>query len=470
MAWRYKWFLFGLLFLWNPHINVIDVLPDVIGWFCIAIGLSEISYLSEEATVARKRAWILCGISFTQLLLMYVSIRGEASFPLAAEPTMVLTYTLVYGLLYIWLGISVLRKIISVFETYGTLHAVKAMTKRAFSLKCMTVTFFIVRFLCSILPECVYLRTTEYLDNVIYGVVYDIRNFRPYLVIFFTFIALIIGLVFFFMARSYLRGIYKDGTFSRILGELAEERHAEFYANQMNSKFATTQIVFLFSAVFFGTFTIDYIDYLPDFVGVLLSLIALYLLCRFINVKKSVFAFGVFALLATFAYWFGSTMYSTTTFATLPYSFFRLCRYCFDPSHPDVTNELRAALNTQWSLCLATAVKAILLIFFMRYVVRAIETLDTVSAKDGITVYDSMTKKLMRDERFAYERAPKDALIWFGINAVMEVIAATPPFAFSMAPLYLFRIGVFIVFLVKFSSYLSQKKTMLFYHFTYNTK
>lgn len=467
MTWGFAYFVCGILFLWNPHINVIDILPDFIGWFCFAIGLSHLSYLSEDAALARKRAWILCGISLTQLLPMYASLRGDTVFPLAAEPTMVLTYTFVYGLLYIWLGSSVLRKTVNTIETYGLLHGAGITTRGATSLKRMVIVFFIFRYACSILPELVYLRSTEYLGNIIYGVVYDIRNFRPYLVIIFTLISVIVGAVFLCMALSYLHRVHKDGAFTKVLETLAKERHAEFYANQMRSQFTTTQGVFLCSAVFFGCFTIEYIDILPDFIGVIAAMIALLLLSRFAPFKKSVYAFGTLACIVTVPYWFFRTSYMAS-FATLPYPFIRICKYCLTPSHPDVTEALRAAFTSQWWLCLATLAKAVVLMLFMRYIIQAIEKLDTLSASDGITVYDSMTKRLMRDERQAYVRAPQDVFIWFGIHLAMDVLSMTPPLAFSATPLYVIRIGVFIIFLVKLSSYLTKKKTMLYYHYAYN--
>ena len=88
----------GLCFLWNPLVNVIDLLPDCVGWLLLAASLTRFSYLREEISDIQKKTWILCLISVCKLLPMYWSVRGANVYPLAAEPTMVLTYAGCFGL------------------------------------------------------------------------------------------------------------------------------------------------------------------------------------------------------------------------------------------------------------------------------------------------------------------------------------------------------------------------------------
>ena len=46
--------LLGLVFLFNPNINVIDVLPDVIGCLFILKGLSKLSDLNRHIASAKQ--------------------------------------------------------------------------------------------------------------------------------------------------------------------------------------------------------------------------------------------------------------------------------------------------------------------------------------------------------------------------------------------------------------------------------
>ena len=108
--------------------------------------------------------------------------------------TMVLTYAGCFGLAELFLGLPVLRAVVNAFASLGLRYDSPASGRRVGHLRRLTVWFFLIRTANSILPELVYLRSTEYLGNVVYGVVIDIRDYRPYLIIFFATIAGIVGL------------------------------------------------------------------------------------------------------------------------------------------------------------------------------------------------------------------------------------------------------------------------------------
>ena len=44
----------GAIFLFNPTINILDPLPDFIGYWLTVLGLTAFAYLSEEIFIARK--------------------------------------------------------------------------------------------------------------------------------------------------------------------------------------------------------------------------------------------------------------------------------------------------------------------------------------------------------------------------------------------------------------------------------
>ena len=83
----------ALLFLWNPHVNVIDVLPDCIGWMLAALSMTHLAWAMDDFAALRRRAWILCGITAVKLAPMVFSILGVKKLEFLGEPTMVLTYT-----------------------------------------------------------------------------------------------------------------------------------------------------------------------------------------------------------------------------------------------------------------------------------------------------------------------------------------------------------------------------------------
>ena len=44
----------GAVFLFNPTVNILDPLPDFIGYWLIAFGLTNLAYLSDMIWQARK--------------------------------------------------------------------------------------------------------------------------------------------------------------------------------------------------------------------------------------------------------------------------------------------------------------------------------------------------------------------------------------------------------------------------------
>ena len=63
----------GWIFLFNPTVNMIDVLPDVIGYILILKGLSKLADLDGKISAARQRfkaaVWISSGELFVMLLI-----------------------------------------------------------------------------------------------------------------------------------------------------------------------------------------------------------------------------------------------------------------------------------------------------------------------------------------------------------------------------------------------------------------
>lgn len=88
--------LAGMIFLFNPHINIIDVLPDVIGYLLILHGLSKISDLERNLLSAREKFLKLAWLSAAKLSCLLI-------LPIFDE-TLYLVFTLCFGLLeLIWM-------------------------------------------------------------------------------------------------------------------------------------------------------------------------------------------------------------------------------------------------------------------------------------------------------------------------------------------------------------------------------
>ena len=83
--------LAGMIFLFNPHINIIDVLPDVIGYILILHGLSKISDLERNLLSAKDKFFKLAWLSAAKLACLLIT-------PIFDE-TLYLIFTFCFGLL-----------------------------------------------------------------------------------------------------------------------------------------------------------------------------------------------------------------------------------------------------------------------------------------------------------------------------------------------------------------------------------
>lgn len=114
--------LLGLIFLFNPNINVIDVLPDVIGCLFILKGLSKLSDLNRHIASAkakfRRLAWVALFKSFVSLFTsgLLDEILYEMGLSILVDifdSTMVLVFVFIFGIFEL---VYMIPAFISLFE------------------------------------------------------------------------------------------------------------------------------------------------------------------------------------------------------------------------------------------------------------------------------------------------------------------------------------------------------------------
>ena len=84
------------LFLFNPDIAVFDLLPDVIGYMMLSMGLSSLSYLNHHFEESAKRFHRMVAISAARLAFVVVLFGLVNS---TDRPTTMLLGNFVFGVL-----------------------------------------------------------------------------------------------------------------------------------------------------------------------------------------------------------------------------------------------------------------------------------------------------------------------------------------------------------------------------------
>ena len=502
----------ALLFLWNSHVNVIDVLPDCIGWMLAALSMTHLAWAMDDFAALRRRAWILCGITAVKLAPMVFSILGVKKLEFLGEPTMVLTYTVCFGAFELFLGVGVMRGWIDAIAKFGLLHdskiavhgttkepkrlrqqisdedgakTVSTERKRSLSRKALrknsrrgrryrdfserlghlTFWFFVWRFVSSFVPELVYLRSTEYLGNVVYGVVIDIRDYRPYLIFFFSLIAGIYGLRWLVRCLGYAKRLGGDPAIQSGLEKLSHERQEQIVSRAAMERFSIAFGCMMIGGVFFCHFSFENINILPDCIGLAFLLTAVYLLRNKTVLPKRYFSVGLVGVIVTVPYAVVRTWHSV-----VHHGFWTDNLVDYFTRNVPVSAEKQAYTMQLQLIMLGLAVleTALVIWLFARFL-RVVRGLDRLSGSDGHTLYDSMSKDMMREEREKYEKQPKKVFVWFCISVGFEVLRALPMFSFTITSIALVRTVVNLIFLWVFSEYLSARKKMIVYHYTYHS-
>ena len=502
----------ALLFLWNPHVNVIDVLPDCIGWMLAALSMTHLAWAMDDFAALRRRAWILCGITAVKLAPMVFSILGVKKLEFLGEPTMVLTYTVCFGAFELFLGVGVMRGWIDAIAKFGLLHdskiavhgttkepkrlrqqisdedgakTVSTERKRSLSRKALrknsrrgrryrdfserlgrlTFWFFVWRFVSSFVPELVYLRSTEYLGNVVYGVVIDIRDYRPYLIFFFSLIAGIYGLRWLVRCLGYAKRLGGDPAIQSGFVKLSHERQEQIVSRAAMERFSIAFGCMMIGGVFFCHFSFENINILPDCIGLAFLLTAVSLLRNKTVLPKRYFSVGLVGVIVTVPYAVVRTWHSV-----VHHGFWtdNLVDY-FTRNVPVSAEKQAYTMQLQLMMLGLAVLETALVIWLFARFLRVVRGLDRLSGGDGHTLYDSMSKDMMREEREKYEKQPKKVYVWFCISVGFEVLRAFPMFSFTITSIALVRTVVNLIFLWVFSEYLSARKKMIVYHYTYHS-
>lgn len=217
----------GFILLFNPIIHVIDLLPDFIGFFLICKGLSKLSYLNSGLSEARD---IFRKLGFAELIrvacIVFIPYTSDSAMLLFAFVFGVIE--LIYfipalnyfyeGLNYIGMqydGESVFAKIEKKKRgrrKKGETGEVTRVIETGAALKRLTYSFYILRIICTLLPELTALQMYDNLGTVTaFSINYS--RYKPFMYVVLGLIVVIVGIRWITKLVKYFTGIQKDKQF-----------------------------------------------------------------------------------------------------------------------------------------------------------------------------------------------------------------------------------------------------------------
>ncbi len=259
---RIAWIIAGLVFLFNPNVNLIDILPDALGWGFILYGLLPVSRAPGkigEACARAGRLFVLSLVKIPAFFLCMLLANGDA--------LMLLIGSLVFGVLEILFSLPFAA---SFFE------GVEPLAKNARGAKIMTYVFFIIKPLFCVLPDLTLLSDSEHGVVGADGIM-NLQRYRWPFTVLAAAAVLIVGIVWLSLLVAALRRAKKDAPFVKSQRELAARLAAEESASPFRRLALAMSFAFA-AALFLLEFKVEGYSLIPPMVAPVLFFLSLWLM------------------------------------------------------------------------------------------------------------------------------------------------------------------------------------------------
>lgn len=283
----------AFVFLFNPNINLIDVLPDFIGYAILMACLSQLSDLNEDIAIARSRflrALAVDVVKFFSIFFVFGASQTDE------QNTMLLLvsfcFAVVESAVVIPAYISMFKGFISLgykFENNSVLKMKNEFKRKNITEKASSFTMFFVIFKAAAytLPEFSVLSSHTYDESSHMIYLYDFVG----LLRGFSMIAmLIVGTIWLCRIVKYFSVVKKDTVF---MDALCKEYSEKILPRDSLFVRKTIKLVFLLfgaAVLLLIDFRIDYFNLIPD------TIAALVLVSAALVAKKRVPSFSKYCI------------------------------------------------------------------------------------------------------------------------------------------------------------------------------
>ena len=317
------WLIAAVIFLFNPCVNIIDVLPDFFGVVFLINGLRKWGDLCPAISDAIQGLEKLRWFMLLKLACMVLVPMVDDTFVLV----MTLGFTIV-EMIYLYPAIG---RIFDGFEYFATRFGGRAVYKNYKNVSALTYIFCVSKAILTVLPEFCSLSDYEYDGYVTSGVQIDIAHYKYALLFIGLFLVGLIGLMWLINVIPYIKRIGAETDFMQRVADQYETEIASNHGLMLTRRLKTVFALFTAGIVFTMNVWIDEFNIIPGFVGaaflfvgcVMLSKVSstvkfakisslVYLICSTISYGLSVVFAANFALRDVFYRFEANDLYNIT--------------------------------------------------------------------------------------------------------------------------------------------------------------
>ena len=259
--------LAGLVFMFNPCINIVDILPDFIGCILVSAGLYKLSDTEDRFYSARLIAMRMIPIYVLKLVLsVYLPVRWKSGL---------LPVTFAYAVGEIIVMILLLSSLYGGIEYMANLHDGAKHLERCASVSKMTIAFMVVKNVLAFIPEGFALEKQAELDfSYLKRSVQTLTLAKPYVIAFFTVIVLAFGIYCLYLNVGLFKSVAKDTVFVGNLRAIYKERVTENQKLINRRTFKRFFVLMIIASIFTVDIIVDAVNITPDIISALLILAA----------------------------------------------------------------------------------------------------------------------------------------------------------------------------------------------------
>ncbi len=325
--------IIAFVFLFNPNANLIDILPDAVGYLFLMLAIRNATDIFPHFDEAYRGFSKMFWISLAKLPALYIMLRvvGINNY----ERSIITVFALSFAVIEFLFAIPAFREFFAAFSHLGEKNGLMPFlatgkNKNGISgLTFVTYIFLAAKASLSFLPELSLLSVFETLGTVEIGAVNPARYYLFYLAAALL-VGTVVGAIWLYYIISYFNGVRKSAVVKEFLDEHAEK--VSLSVNIASEKRVRKCALYLIAAALICAFDVilDDKNYLPDVLS------ALFFLLSFLLLYKESF-YARFGLLS-------SAVYSVFTLLlqNAERSFF------WEFSYTDVVHKSEAAASYAW--------------------------------------------------------------------------------------------------------------------------
>jgi len=324
----YSLLIFSLVMLFNPNINVIDLLPDFVAWFILAklfeVAADSAPYFEEARLGFIKLGWI--SLAKIPALLLIFFVRGQNTIDNDIFALVSFSFAVAEAVFTIKAASNLFKGLSHLGERTSAASLIAPFPppickKRLITvqnLKEYTYFFFICKCVLYFLPD-MFLLTRISKET---GQLLPISKHYPSVLILSHLIGIVIGAIWIGRTVQYVKAIRNEGLFDEALASMANEDVLTKMETKAKIRSISSALTVISVAAFF---TVDLvfdnlngINLLPNFIYGAFLLIGVIILQKHCKAKRITLAFGsAFTILSLTAYIFSSIFLTKYSYADI---------------------------------------------------------------------------------------------------------------------------------------------------------